>query len=118
MIYLIIKSYLILLLLVVAGAITFFFGGLYWIIKPKKKIKSVTENAATQSKKPKKKIVTISSSDIHAIAGEDVFATQLDLARAYIETGKVQLAQKILDHVIEKGSNAHQLEARYLLGFI
>jgi FimV-like protein len=45
-------------------------------------------------------------------------ATQLDLARAYIETGKKQLAKKILEHVITQGDHVHQEEARNLLGFI
>lgn len=62
--------------------------------------------------------ITITSSDISAIAGDDVLATQLDLARAYIETGRKQLAKKILEHVALQGSDAQQNEARTLLGLI
>lgn len=62
--------------------------------------------------------ITITSSDISAIAGEDVLATQLDLARAYIETGRKQLAKKILEYVVQQGSDAQRSEARILLGYI
>ncbi|SRR5579883_971314 len=62
--------------------------------------------------------LTITSHDITAIAGDDVMATQLDLARAYIETGRKLLAKKILEHVIEQGSYAQQNEAKNLLGLI
>lgn len=53
-----------------------------------------------------------------AIAGEDKLATQLDLARAYIETGKTQLAKKILLFVLEKGALPQQQEAKRLLGIL
>lgn len=61
--------------------------------------------------------ITITSHDINAIAGDDVLATQLDLARAYIETGRKQLAKKILDHVVKQGNSSQQEEAKYLLNF-
>ena len=56
--------------------------------------------------------------DVFAIAGDDILSTQLDLARAYIETGKKQLAQKILEQVVDQGSERQQSEARNLLGLI
>ncbi|OGT53290.1 MAG: hypothetical protein A3E84_01595 [Gammaproteobacteria bacterium RIFCSPHIGHO2_12_FULL_42_13] len=59
--------------------------------------------------------LTISSKDINAIAGEDSIATQLDLARAYIEAGRKQLARKMLDHVVEQGTAMQQQEAEHLL---
>ena len=64
------------------------------------------------------KNITITSNDISAIAGDDVLSTQLDLARAYIETGRKQLAKKILEHVANQGTDAQQNEARTLLGLI
>lgn len=62
--------------------------------------------------------ITISSKDITAIAGEDKIATQLDLARAYIETGRKQLAKKILDDVLRRGAEIQQQEAQRLIQMI
>ena len=59
--------------------------------------------------------LTISSKDINAIAGEDKIATQLDLARAYIEVNRKQLARKMLDYVVEQGTPDQQQEAERLL---
>ena len=64
---------------------------------------------------PTKSAHVITSHDIRAIAGEDVISTQLDLARAYIEIGKKQLAQKILDHAIKQGNLIQRQEAHQLL---
>ena len=60
-------------------------------------------------------MTSISSSDIKAIAGDDVCATQLDLARAYIEMGKQKIAKQILDHVIKNGNEIQQQLAERLL---
>lgn len=61
------------------------------------------------------KPITISSQDINAISGDDVMATQLDLARAYIETGRKLLAKKILTHVVKFGKMSQQREAQNLM---
>jgi len=53
----------------------------------------------------------ITSKDIQSIAGENTIATQLDLARAYIESGRKALAKKILDHVKQQGTAMQQKEA-------
>lgn len=58
---------------------------------------------------------SISSQDIKAIAGDDVMTTQLDLARAYIEMGKKQLAKKILQHVKDNGNSMQQDDAQQLM---
>ena len=58
---------------------------------------------------------TISSKDIETIAGEDVLTTQLDLARAYIETERKNLAKSILSHVVQQGSGEQKEEAKRLL---
>lgn len=60
----------------------------------------------------------LSSQDIRAISGGDVMATQLDLARAYIEMDKTSLAKKILLHVAEHGNPAQQQEARQLVNVL
>lgn len=65
-----------------------------------------------------KPLLTITSTDINAIAGEDALSTQLDLARAYIETGRKQLAKKILLYVAEQGNDLQQEEAKQLLSFV
>jgi FimV-like protein len=121
MIYLIIKSYLIIFFLVIAGVMSIFIGGLYLIfkfLKPRKKKKRMLRPVTVSSPKIKNSgIHVITSNDINAIAGDDVLATQLDLARAYIETGKAQLAKKILEYVVAKGTASQKQEARHLLGY-
>lgn len=87
----------------------------------KKNLKSVREvNHTTTSVivSAQKKAITITSRDISAIAGGDVLTTQLDLARAYIETGRKQLAKKILHFVMLQGTEAQQAEADRLLKLI
>ena len=59
---------------------------------------------------------TTSEADMAAIAGDDLFATQLDLARAFIESGKNQFAKKILENILESGSPDQRQEAKLLLG--
>ncbi len=54
----------------------------------------------------------IKDEDLAAIAGEDLLATQMDLARAYRESGQKQLAKKILQQVLQQGSHTQQEEAR------
>lgn len=74
-----------------------------------------TKKADKISKEAQPKPITITSQDIKAIAGDDVMTTQLDLARAYIEMDKKQLAKKILEHVIENGDMTHKREANALI---
>lgn len=114
MITLIIKSYLMTMLAVLVGSLGLFFTGLYFIFKTNKPAKKTQPEPKSKPISP----VTITSNDITAIAGDDVIATQLDLARAYIETGKQQLAKKILQYAIEHGSDKQQQEAHSLLGLI
>lgn len=57
----------------------------------------------------------LSAEDVSAIAGDDAVATQLDLARAYIESGKAQLAKNILEFIAEQGSSVQQQEVKRLL---
>lgn len=68
-----------------------------------------------QIRPPKKSPLIIRSQDIKAIAGDDIMATQLDLARAYMELDKKGLARKILEHVIQYGNPTQQVEARELI---
>lgn len=102
MITLIIKSYLAILLPVGIGSLLMLVAGFYWILKK-------------NSSAPQIELASYTVSDLHAIAGDDVMATQLDLARAYIETDKKDLAKKILNTVIKNGSVPQQDEAQRLL---
>lgn len=98
MIYLLIKSYHDILLLTGISAICAFFLGIYFILR---KMKSSSHSS--------------SDDDFFAIAGEDVMVTQLDLARAYIETDKKSLAKQILASVVVQGNATQQSEAKRLL---
>lgn len=57
----------------------------------------------------------ITAQDMRAIAGDDVCVTQLDLARAYIELGKMASAKQILESVILEGDHNQQQTAKELL---
>ena len=63
----------------------------------------------------KKSSHIITSHDIKAIAGDNEIATQLDLARAYLEIGKKTLAKQILEYVIQHGDADQQHQAQHLL---
>jgi len=56
--------------------------------------------------------------DVSAIAGDNVIATQLDLARAYIETNQKHQAMIILDMIVQQGSITQQEEAKELMNFL
>lgn len=108
MIELLIESYLNLILLIGGGSLLLFLIGLYWILKPRRitaaKIISLKEQKQEEAH----------AKHISAIAGDDVMSTQLDLARAFIETGKTHSAKDILDVVIANGSGSQRLEAQRL----
>lgn len=110
MISLLIKSYLTLLVSVGAGSLLLFVLGLYFIFKrPRASVAAVVEIKAD---------AFLADHDLSAIAGDDVFATQLDLALAYIETGKKQSAKNILDAILKQGSAPQQAEAQRLLSYL
>src|SRR5436190_15586139 len=94
----IIKIYFSLILSIGVISVVIFLMGLYFILrKPRHEKKK--KNSLAVSTKPDKNVVNIEASqlqDLTLIAGEDVISTQLDLARAYMETGKNQLAHTIL----------------------
>ncbi|MDR3491166.1 MAG: FimV/HubP family polar landmark protein [Gammaproteobacteria bacterium] len=53
--------------------------------------------------------------DFSNIAGEDVIATQLDLAKAYIEMNQTKMAKQILNKALKHGNSSQQQEARQLV---
>ena len=113
MILLILKSYLTILLSVGIGSILILFTGLYLIFRKPSKVKSVNHSVT-----PAKIETSENIRDLSAIAGDDVLTTQLDLARAFIETGRVQSAKSILKTVIEQGNHLQQEEAQKLMKYI
>lgn len=106
------------LLIYVSIALTLLFiYGLYKVLKPIKGRRQPVKKLDPHKSSTAPKLV-VTSSDISAIAGDDVLATQLDLARAYIETGRHALAKKILEHVQDHGAPSQKDEAFELLKYI
>jgi FimV-like protein len=56
--------------------------------------------------------------DLSSIAGEDVVSTQLDLARAYIETKNATAAKTILKAILAQGNTTQKKAARTLLDLV
>lgn len=98
MISAIIESNLPIFIMVAMLSVLLFAVGIYWILKNEKS----NSNVAI-------------SEDLLPIAGDDVISTQLDLARAYIETNNKHLAKPILQLVLEQGSKLQITEAKELL---
>jgi FimV-like protein len=96
MISLILKSYMNVLLAVGIGSLLLFISGLVFIFG-------------------RHTSVSTTDGELQAIAGDDLIATQLDLARAYIETANADLAKSILKKVLKQGNKGQQDEARELL---
>lgn len=132
------NGYMIILLSVAAASFCIFFLGLYWMLRaPAAKGEGRREKAGPsvpdplQNKLEEREYDAVSSADFSgeqggerkpsedidftSISGDDVLATQLDLARAYIETGKKQQARRILNSVLTQGSAGQQQEAQQLL---
>lgn len=99
MLELILKSYSTIFWSVGIGSLLILFAGLYWIFSE--------ESPSLQD-----------DADLSSIAGDDVISTQLDLARAYIETNNKLIAKKILRLVVNQGNQVQKEEARALLGLI
>ena len=118
----IIESYSSILLTISLVAFVIFSLGLYWIVRSARD-EEARANAAYapmrfKSGRSEKFILPDTANDVSEIAGDDPMATQMDLARAYIETDKKQFARIILTAVIREGSTIHQEEAQRLLGSI
>jgi FimV-like protein len=139
MISLIIKHYLTLFISVGIGAVFIFALGVYAIIRifyfsakqtPKvEPVLTIHNEALPAGLKSSSSMSSMSSlslsTDIHfgaqdlvAIAGDDLMATQLDLARAYIESGNNKQAKTLLNNVISQGSATQQQEANHLLNTV
>jgi FimV-like protein len=124
MILLIIKSYLTLLISVGIGSLVVFILGLYFIFKTSAS-HSIAMSPETVQEKSRdtgfpadRDTIAEPLRDLAAIAGDDVITTQLDLARAFIETGRNQSAKSILEFVLEQGNALQQKEAQQLMNHI
>ena len=106
MIDIILTSYRALIVSIGAAALLLFLLGSWLILRTTWKMPASEESTSQD---------LLATQDLAAIAGDDVIATQLDLARAYIETGSGKLAKAILKGVIKQGGKADQQEAQRLL---
>lgn len=95
------QSYMTVIIPIVVCALWAFFIGVYFILRQPSQSKMALSQAGVH--------------DITAIAGDDMISTQLDLARAYIETNQKELAVDILHVIARRGSVAQQNEANRLL---
>jgi len=114
MISLILYTYYKILIPLSILSMTTFLIGSYFIIRSVFK-KSFPRVVLTPEIKIEPKFIP---QDLTAITGENSISAQLHLARAYLETGKKQLAQAILEFVVENGDIEHQKEAQLLLNKI
>lgn len=110
MILSILKSYFSVLLCIGMGSIVIFMTGLYFIFRK-------TIAIATREKPIAESEANQPFQHLSAIAGDDIITTQLDLARAYLETGRKQLAKEILEYVMQQGNNKQQQEAQQLMNY-
>jgi len=85
---------------------------LFWFFSNAKSTLKIEDKSAMH------KPFSISSKDIETIAGDDLMTAQLDLARAYIETGRKNLAKSILTHVALHGALEQRKEAKQLISII
>lgn len=92
-------------------AVLFLLGLLLIILK----IRKPEKETVLENKSANNELYAANPQDIQAIAGEDEIATQLDLARAYIEMDQKSLAQGILQDVLKKGNSEQQRAAQTLL---
>ena len=122
LISLIIKSYMTTLIVVGSVAALAFVLGLYFIVRTMRAAKRESMMDLIQAKQTSRRSQKVdlpdTASDVSTISGEDPMATQLDLARAYIETGKNPFAKIILATVIKEGNSLYQEEAKRLLSNI
>jgi FimV-like protein len=125
MIFLIIKNYFDILLPIGIVSIFAFIIGLYFILRNSTSFANLEATTTIKKDYPNKDNLLINNEksqdnaelidNLIAIAGDDVVTTQLDLAHAYIETGKKSLAKPILESVVSQGTVSQQNEAKQLL---
>lgn len=117
MITLILKNYFSIILSITVTALSIITVGSYCLVR-RFFTKPSASAAAINNNKKEAVVNSEPFSDFTTIAGDDLISTQLDLARAYIETDKRQLAKSILDLVVKQGTKAQKDEAQELLSYL
>lgn len=100
------------IILIGIGASIFVFLVSFWFFS---RVESSPKKRSATGLQASVKSFAISSKDIENISGDDVLTTQLDLARAYIETDRKGLAKNILNNVLLHGSLDQRSEAQQLM---
>jgi FimV-like protein len=113
MMTLFLKSYFAIILTIAITAISFFSLGAYCLLR-----RFFSLPTKTKTKTMTVDIIEEEDQNLSAIAGEDLVSTQLDLARAYIETNQKPLALVILTQITQKGTPLQQQEAHELLNYL
>lgn len=108
MILLLLKTYLLTLAYIGLFSLIFFIGGCYLIME-----------ALRKKHRPKLHLINLAAkdyeSDIAAIAGDDVLPTQLDLARAFLEIGRIDEVEGIIAALLQDSKNKHNPELLALI---
>lgn len=113
---------MVLIMLILTIFLLFILGGLFLLDH-----KSARSHAVRSSQQKVKvhtvanmpqKSFTISSKDIAGVAGDDVLTVQLNLARAYLESGRKALAINMLKNIIVCGNIEQRTESERLLSTI
>lgn len=113
----IVNHYFNLLLIVGGFGFILFLVGCYLTIKFTRSQKALM--STMQTNLPQSVDTTFKNNDsIDAIAGEDIYSTYLDLARAYLETNRMTLANELLKQVSENGHDHQKKQANALLEVI
>ncbi len=89
----------------------------FWLFSNTNRSLQKQQAAVLQASAAQAKSFTISSKDIETIAGDDILTTQLDLARAYIETDRKNLAKNILNNVLLHGTTEQKRDAKRLMEY-
>jgi pilus assembly protein FimV len=97
-------------------------------VQVSEELKEVQSTENTNNFKPQRAVTEIKSSkeqpskeqrllsgNVSALAGDDVLATKLDLARAYLDLNSMRDAKKLLRDVLAKGDDAQRDAAEKLL---
>src|SRR5688572_26017329 len=117
MLALFIKSYYAIILSILIACASVFSLGVYCLSR--RFWFRMRNEAATQlTVQHAEELLVEQPQDLTAIAGDDLVSTQLDLARAYIETNQKQQALMILEMIIMQGSVTQQEEAKELMNFL
>ncbi len=78
----------------------------------------INSQSNEEAEHPQQAEKTLNEDEYAAVAGGNLVATKLDLARAFIDMSDVEGAQEILNEVLSEGSESQVVEARTLLNIL